>query len=89
MRVAKTSRNGSDAMTDSELAVELRGVTKQFQRKTVRGGYTTLKTQLVGTLMRTRRERFEKRDIQVLNGIDLHPYGDFINSGVDLEDYFD
>ncbi|HVE87401.1 MAG TPA: ABC transporter ATP-binding protein [Myxococcales bacterium] len=52
-------------------AIEVRGVTKTFRRHTVRGGTTTLKTQLVGLLTGRRRERFELRTADVLKGVDL------------------
>ncbi|MBF5045584.1 ABC transporter ATP-binding protein [Aggregicoccus sp. 17bor-14] len=58
-------------MSPPEFAVEVRQVTKRFKRRTVKGGYTTFKTQLVGLLSRKRRERFELQDIQVLKGVDL------------------
>ena len=52
-------------------AIEVRGVTKTFRRHTVRGGVTTLKTQLVGLLTGRRKERFELRTAEVLKGVDL------------------
>ena len=55
---------------DAEYAVELRGVTKHFRRRTVRGGYTTFKTQLVG-LFGQQREKFEQKYLRVLEGVDL------------------
>jgi lipopolysaccharide transport system ATP-binding protein len=58
-------------MTDSKNAVEARGITKRFRRRTVNGGYTTFKTQLVSLLTGRRREKFKRQDIEVLKGIDL------------------
>lgn len=58
-------------MASPEYAVEVRGVTKRFRRSTVRGGYTTLKTQLVGLVTGKRREVFERQNIEVLRGVDL------------------
>jgi lipopolysaccharide transport system ATP-binding protein len=55
----------------SDNAIEVRGVTKTFRRHTVRGGVTTLKTQLVGLLTGKRKERFELRTAAVLKGVDL------------------
>ncbi|HYV43785.1 MAG TPA: ABC transporter ATP-binding protein [Myxococcaceae bacterium] len=55
----------------SENAIEVRGVTKTFRRHTVRGGVTTLKTQLVGLVTGKRKERFELRTAEVLKGVDL------------------
>jgi lipopolysaccharide transport system ATP-binding protein len=53
-----------------EYAVEVRQLIKRFRRRTVKGGYTTFKSQLVG-LFTGRRQRFERQDIEVLKGVDL------------------
>ncbi len=53
-----------------ELAIELSGVAKTFRRRTIPGGHTTFKSQLVG-LLRGSRQRFPARELRVLSGIDL------------------
>lgn len=55
----------------SALAVEVREVTKRFRRRTVKGGYTTFKSQLVGLITGRKREKLERLDIEVLKGVDL------------------
>src|SRR5437867_42556 len=52
-------------------AIEVRGVTKSFRRRAVRGGVTTLKTQLVNLLTGGRREKFHFYTAEVLKGVEL------------------
>ncbi len=55
----------------SPYAIEVRGLTKSFRRRVIRGGVTTLKTQVVGLITGKRRERFEWWIAEVLKGVDL------------------
>ncbi|MHB1846645.1 MAG: ABC transporter ATP-binding protein [Deltaproteobacteria bacterium] len=52
------------------IAIELTGVAKTFRRRTIPGGHTTFKSQFVG-LFRGQRQRFPRRELHVLSGIDL------------------
>jgi lipopolysaccharide transport system ATP-binding protein len=58
-------------MAPDDIAVEVRALTKRFRRRTIKGGYTTFKSQLVGLLTGRRREKLERMDLEVLRGLDL------------------
>lgn len=53
-----------------EIAIELRGVTKHFRKRTLRPAFTTLKSELI-RLLRADRRRAERDLIPVLRGVDL------------------
>jgi lipopolysaccharide transport system ATP-binding protein len=65
-------RPSDEPSSAAPLAVEIHGVTKSFRRRTVRGGMTSFKTQLVNLFVRNKREQFELQKVDVLKGIDLH-----------------
>jgi lipopolysaccharide transport system ATP-binding protein len=57
-------------VTPEPPAISARGITKEFNRRFVRGGYTTFKTQLVQWLRPAKyREELERRHLKVLKGI--------------------
>lgn len=56
---------------DIKYAVEVRQVQKWFKRRTVKGGYTTLKTKLLAPFTGRDPQPFSVRNIQVLKGVDL------------------
>ncbi|MEN9798951.1 MAG: hypothetical protein RL653_2647, partial [Pseudomonadota bacterium] len=58
-------------MADEQLAVEISGLKKRFKRRQVKGGYTTLKTELVAWLLGRKGGTVERRELEVLKGLEL------------------
>lgn len=58
-------------MKSAPFAISLEKVEKSFRRRTVRGGITTFKTQVVNLFSKSQREKFQLLDVHALKGVDL------------------